>query len=182
MTIKRILVFVTLLAAFFMYGCDNPTLRDKIEKKEKQLTQSAAEEGQDEVVESLLEDYMAFVEQNPGDSLTPLYRFRSADIMMNRNMPVKALEQLDIILNRHPDFSKGADALFLKGYVLENSLGELGRAKEVYHRFLEKYPGHAFADDVEVSLKHLGRSPEELVRMFEKEADDQPQPENSSER
>lgn len=165
-----------------MYGCDNATLREKIERQEKQLTQGVAEEEQDEVVESLLEDYMAFVEQNPGDSLTSLYRFRSADIMMNRNMPVKALEQLDIIMNRHPDFPKRADALFLKGYILENSLGELGRAKEVYHRFLETYPEHAFADDVEVSLEHLGRSPEDLVRMFEKKADNQPQPENSSER
>jgi|AntRauTorckE6833_2_1112554.scaffolds.fasta_scaffold00749_13 outer membrane protein assembly factor BamD (BamD/ComL family) len=182
MMTKRVLMFVALSAAMLMHSCDNATLREKIERKEKQLMEVDENKATEEIAKSLIADYLEFASKHPQDTLTPQYRFRAADMMMNRNLPVKALKQLDIVMNQYPGFNKVADALFLKGYILENNLGELGRAKEVYDQFLEQYPKHAFADDVKVSLEYLGRSPEDLVRMFEKREENKRQVENSSER
>ncbi len=162
-------------------SCESPSLKERIQQQEKQLQNSEPENIDEDFLEGLVDDYLAYANNHPEDSLTPYYRFRSADILMNINQPSGALEQLNILIEQYSGFDKADDALFLKGYIYENQLGELGRAKEVYERFLEKYPEHDFADDVEVSIEHLGRSPEELVRMFE-EKQKENQAENSSDK
>jgi len=40
----------------------------------------------------------------------------------------------------------------------------------LYREFLQKYPNHEFADDAELSLKNLGKTPEELLEQFQKTA------------
>jgi len=53
--------------------------------------------------------------------------------------------------------------------VYENNLGELAKAEEIYKKFLELYPDNDFADDAEISLKYLGKSPEELIEIFQQQ-------------
>ena len=53
--------------------------------------------------------------------------------------------------------------------VYENYLGDLDNAKMIYLEFLEKYPDNEFADDAEISIQNLGKSPEELIRQFEEQ-------------
>ena len=52
----------------------------------------------------------------------------------------------------------------------ENNLGDLNAAKSIYEQFLEKYPDDEFADDAAVSIKNLGKTPEELIKEFEEQA------------
>ncbi len=59
--------------------------------------------------------------------------------------------------------------MFLKGYVYENDLRDLETAKKIYEEFLVKYPDDEFADDAEISIKNLGKSPEELIKEFEEQ-------------
>jgi TolA-binding protein len=80
---------------------------------------------------------------------------------------MEAIRFYDRILNDFPDYRKAPEALFLKGYVYENNLGRLDKAKEIYEAFIAKYPTNEFADDAEVSLKYLGKSPEELIEIFQ---------------
>ncbi len=162
---NRLLVFVALV--MLAGACSNPSLKEKIESQEKELLENQSGNVDKEVINQLLDNYLEYAEKHPADSLTPQYLFKAADVMMNNGMPVKSIEQIDKIMNRYPDFERVSDALFLKGFILENHLGELGRAKTVYEIFLNQYPEHEFADDVEVSLKYLGRTPEEMVREFE---------------
>lgn len=173
-----LLVVIAILAGT---SCESPSLQERIQQQEKQLQNSDPENIDEDFLGGLVDDYLAYANDHPEDSATPYYRFRSADILMNTGRPSDALEQLDILITRYTGFEKAADALFLKGYIYENQLGELGRAKEVYERFLEKYPDHSFADDVAVSIEHLGRSPEELVRIFEQKQEEN-QTENSSDK
>jgi hypothetical protein len=53
------------------------------------------------------------------------------------------------------------------GYIHENYFQELGKAKAIYEQFLQRYPDHDFADDAQISIENLGKSPEELIRIFE---------------
>jgi TolA-binding protein len=85
-------------------------------------------------------------------------------------MPRKAVQVFDRILSDYPNFEKTPQCLFLKGYVYENNLGDLQTAKEIYEEFIEKYPDDEFADDAEVSIKNLGKTPEELIKEFEEQA------------
>ncbi|MCF8231109.1 MAG: tetratricopeptide repeat protein [Bacteroidales bacterium] len=167
---QLIAVTIVLMIPAFM-ACNNETsLREKIAQQEEQLFGAdARQDADEELLSALAENYVKYADKNPRDSLSSEYLFKAADIYMNMENGEEAMKQLDKILKSYPDFEKRAEVTFLKAYIYENYQGKLAKAKEFYRSFLKKYPGHEFADDVEMSLKHLGKSPEELVKQFEKE-------------
>jgi outer membrane protein assembly factor BamD (BamD/ComL family) len=118
-------------------------------------------------VDELIETYVAFADEFPHDTLAPDYLFKAGDIAMNTNRSRQAIRSYDRIITEYPDYQKTPEALFLKGYVYENNLGRLDKAKEIYEAFLILYPDNEFADDAEVSLRFLGKSPEELIEIFQ---------------
>lgn len=161
------LSLIFMLLAFI--ACNNEaSLKNKISGQEKQLYDNEEQAFNEELMNNLSENYTKFANQYPGDSLAAEYLFKAADIKMNIAKEEAALELLDKILQDYPDFEKRAEAMFLKGYIYENYQGDLAQAEELYKTFLEQYPNHEFADDAEMSLKYLGKSPEELVKQFEK--------------
>jgi len=163
-----VLAFATLM--IFAVGCQSP--------KDKAIDNISMVEGQAfsetglvnaEFVDDLIREYENFAEEFPQDSLAPDYLFKAADVAMNTNRSNKAIGLYNKVIKDYGDYKKAPEALFLKGYVYENNLGRLDVAKAIYEEFLEKYPDNEFADDAEVSLKYLGKSPEELIEIFQKE-------------
>ena len=119
------------------------------------------------MADSLMVLYENFIKANPKDSLSPGYLFKAANIAMNAGDGGKALGLFDQYLQNYPDQKKAPMCLFFKGFVNENVLHNLDKAREAYLLFLEKYPTNDFAKDVTMALKNLGKTPEMLVREFE---------------
>jgi tetratricopeptide (TPR) repeat protein len=92
---------------------------------------------------------------------------KSAEFCLNLGEGQRAIELYDRVINEYPDFRKVPECLFLKGYVYENYLGDLEMPGPFTLRFIETYPDNEFADDAEVSIQNLGKSPEELIKEFE---------------
>jgi outer membrane protein assembly factor BamD (BamD/ComL family) len=121
----------------------------------------------------LITAYISFADEFPKDKKTPDYLFKAGDMTMNLNMPQQAIQVFDRIIKDYPDFEKAPQCLFLKGYVYENEIGDLNTAKKIYEEFIAKYPNDEFADDAAVSIKNLGKSPEELIKEFEAKSKEQ---------
>jgi len=138
-----------------------------ITKLENQLfAQTSA--GFDNVkADSLLKDYEAFMKRFPEDSVTLKYNFKAANLAMNMGNSAHAIELFDQFIQKYPDHPKAAVSMFFKGYIYENQLRNLDKAKEIYLQFIEKYPTGDFSNDARVALKNLGKSPEEMVKEFE---------------
>jgi tetratricopeptide (TPR) repeat protein len=120
-----------------------------------------------QMVNNLTQAYIDFADQFPEDSLAPEYIFKAGDIFMNTNRSNNAIKMYNRIIEDYSDYRKSPEALFLKGYVYENNLGRLDQARAIYEEFLGKYPDNDFAKDAEISLKYLGKSPEELIEIFQ---------------
>ena len=118
----------------------------------------------------LIDLYIAYADAYPADNHAAENLFKAGDLAMNLTMPRKAIQVFDRILNDYPNFEKAPQCLFLKGYVYENDLGDLQTAKKIYEEFLVKYPDDEFADDAEISIKNLGKTPEQLIKEFEEQA------------
>ncbi len=115
----------------------------------------------------LVDAYIEYAGSFPDDSLAPEYLFRGADISMNMYESGRAIDLYDKILSSYPNFRKAPQCIFLKAFVYENNLNDLVNAKRYYLEFLEKYPDDDFADDAQISLENLGKTPEELIKEFE---------------
>lgn len=163
---------ILLIGALFINACSSPkasklkeitTLEDELFSDESQMINRTE-------ADKLIGLYVAYADEFPTDTEAAPYLFKAGDMAMNLNMPRKAIIMFDRILTDYSDYEKTPQCLFLKGYVFENNLGDLAKAKQIYEEFLEKYPDDEFADDAEVSIRNLGKSPEELIKEFEEKS------------
>jgi hypothetical protein len=96
---------------------------------------------------------------------------QAAGLAKSIGNPNKALQLYYQVESQFPEHRQAPAALFLSGFIYENDLGDLDKAKAVYQDFQKRYPNDPnYLDDVQVSLKNLGKSAEELIREFEKKS------------
>lgn len=103
----------------------------------------------------------------PAKLQTPNHLFFAAEVSRNIKTFDKTLYLYDWIIDKYPQYERAPTALFMKGFILENELQNQEKAREVYRTFLEKYPAHDLADDVQFLLDNLGKSNEEILEMIE---------------
>ncbi len=141
---------------------------DDIDKSEKALYGENNEFRFDEVkAQDCVAAYLAYCEKFGDREDAPDYMFKAADLLRALRKPGDALVYYEKICTDFPDYPKVPHSVFLQGFVYENDLADLDKAREKYEAFLEKYPEHDLADDVQFSLKYLGKSPEEIIKQFE---------------
>lgn len=85
-----------------------------------------------------------------------------------KNNP-KALLLYDWIYTKFPGHEKAPQALFLKGFILDEEMDRKEEARTVYERFLQQYPNDDFADDAQFLLDNLDKNEEEIIRQFEQQ-------------
>lgn len=113
--------------------------------------------------------YEDFAKNHPHSKDAPEMLMKSADLHRSLKEYDAALSAYQKISTDFPAFDKQAQVLFLQGFVYENELYRVEQAREIYEKFLQLYPEHDLADDVKFSLMNLGKSPEEIIRGFEKQ-------------
>ena len=104
-----------------------------------------------------------------GDSLAAEYVFNAADLYNGIGYFDKALEMWYLVYKPYEqEHPKAPHALFQCGFLYDNILGRKDLAKNLYNRFLRKYPNHHLASDVKALMKNLDKSPEDLIKEFQK--------------
>lgn len=109
----------------------------------------------------------AFALGYPNSPKTAETLFKSAEVAKSIRTFAKSLSLYDWIIDKYPDYEKAPTALFLKGFIIENNVGDDKKAREIYDLFLKKYPDNDLADDVEFLIDNLGKSDEEILQMIE---------------
>lgn len=163
--------FLSLLAVMIFTACttEENKAQKKITEMEKTLFNDEAGLLSQQQAEDIIAAYMDYAEAFPKDATSAEYLFRASDVSMNTGNFALSLNLLSRIQADYPEYNKVSQCLFLQGFIWENYIGNAEKAREIYERFLEQYPDDDFADDVTLSLKNLGKTPEELIKMFEQE-------------
>ena len=158
----------------FATACDGPQkgaesgdLKESILKQEDKVFNTGQNRLQKQDAMALVNLYVEYANENVGDSLSPEYLFRASDISMNLGRPGQTIRLFNRILAEYPDYKKAPATLFLMAFVYEDQMKDYDNARKYYELFLKKYPDSEFADDAEISLKNLGKTPEELIKEFE---------------
>lgn len=93
---------------------------------------------------------------------------KAAGLAKTIDKSAKALELYGRVADNMSGHAKAPTALFMKAFIYENDLRDLDNAKKHYELFLSRYPNDPdFADDAATALQFLGKSPDEVVKMFE---------------
>ena len=161
-------IFFLLLLAALMLSCGEKMSVEKINELESKVFAKDAVLSSENVIQ-LVDAYLLFAKQNPHDQQTPEFLFKALDVAVGVNAegPQKAIDIANVLIEKYPDFEMTPMAMFVKGFVYENMIGDLQNAEMTYRQFIEKYPNSPMVEDVKATLENLGLTPEELIRKFE---------------
>ena len=164
---KKISAIIILFAVITGCKSGKEKLVEKITESEKNLLKDSSAVVDRKKGQEIINLYQEYALQYKDDTLSAEYLFRAAEISNGIGQYKNAIE-LYRKSSTYNSYSKQPIALFLQGFIYENQLQDYANARKVYEEFLQKYPNHKLAADVNFSIANLGKSPEELVKMFEK--------------
>jgi outer membrane protein assembly factor BamD (BamD/ComL family) len=157
---KRIL---TILTVFTLVACNSP--------KEKALENIKAMEANDSIftpkaIGDMKSAYLDFANKYPDDELAPEFIFKAAQRCNASADHEEAIRLFNSIIEKYPKSKMCEEALFIQGYIYENSMHDFVKAKSVYADFLKKYPNSDLAEDAKLAIENMGKSPEEIFESF----------------
>lgn len=165
---KKNIQFVVALVALVVVACQSP--------KEKALQEIEALQVQDSVfsIENMAKEkdaYIAFADKYPDDERAPEFLFKAGQglgAIASQKKDMKLHEESIAIFKRiqenYPKHHYAEEALFLSGFVYENHMGDIAKAKATYQEFIEKYPQSELAEDAQFAIDNLGISPEDIIK------------------
>ncbi len=118
-------------------------------------------------VTEMVELYKKFAAKLPKDSLAPVYLYKAANLLMNSDKNDDAISLLDNIIKDYENFDKIEEAYFLKAFIYDNNIKNINKARTAYSDFLKKYPKSDLADDAQISIDNLGKTPEQIIKEIE---------------
>ncbi|MDP1623619.1 MAG: tetratricopeptide repeat protein [Bacteroidales bacterium] len=163
----NLIVFSGIMMMMVSCGPSREKAVQKIQTMETSLFSPEAVSFNKQKADSLLSMYEGFIKDHPGDSLSPGYLFKAANIVMNSGDGSRALSLFDKYLQEYPDKPKASISLFFKAFIYENIMHDLDKARETYLLFIEKYPSDDFVNDAQLAIVNLGKTPDMLIREFE---------------
>jgi TolA-binding protein len=163
---KKILLVLLIATAIASCKSEKRKLSDKITEREKEMLNDSSQAVNHKMAAEIIELYKEYADKFPEDTLAAEYLFRAGDVSNGIGQYKEAIGFYKRCSEINT-YGKQPVAFFLQGFIYETQLNDMQNAKRIYEEFLQKYPNHKLASDVNFSLANLGKSPEELVKMFE---------------
>ena len=165
---RNILLFAVLLLVAAGCNRNTKTTEADVKKAEAALFNSDMTTN-NEAVPKAIAVFSKYAEENAEAANAPEYLFKALEVSVNTKQDAQqSIDLAERLVSAFPKFDKNPVALFmLATFVYEERLGDLDKARETYQRIIDNYPDSPFASDAELSIEHLGMTPEELIRMFE---------------
>ncbi len=116
---------------------------------------------------TLIRSYAKFYQLSEKDSLAIDMLFKAGEVSMGIGQGNLAVKYFSTITEDHAGFHKAPEALFLIGFCEENLNNDTAQARYFYEKFVADFPDHKLAEDAQFSIQNMGKSDEELIRMFE---------------
>ena len=141
--------------------------------KEKALANIKTLEANDSIfspeqIEKVKAAYIDFAAKYPDDELAPEFLFKAGQRCNATADHEQALGLFQQVIDKYPKHKIAEEALFLQGYIYENSIQDMTKAKQVYEKFIALYPNSELAEDAKFSIENLGKTPEQIFSEFDK--------------
>lgn len=147
---------------------DDTNLEAKIVELGQKMYNQSTNRLDNNVANEFIQTCEAFVQANPKNEKSAEYLLKSGETARTMKNYTKGIALYDRILKEYPSHAKAPQALFLKGFTLDNDMNQQDQAKAIYEAFLSKYPDDEFADDTKFLLENLGKTDDEIIKSFEK--------------
>ena len=114
-----------------------------------------------------IELYASFLSEYPDREETPRALRTQARLTQQLGDMTTALALYEGLLAKHPECTYAVEAQFMVGYIYEEHVRDLDRARTAYQKVIDHYPDSELALSAKHLLPHVGRAAEEWVEFQE---------------
>lgn len=158
------ILFLLFIPIIFFFGCSS--------KSDKEYLKTAEDNVKSNNISEAIESYKTLVDNYPKSDLAPEALYQMASLYQNnlvKNLSKKESLEKSVqiyrsVFDKYPESKKAPLALFMSGFILANELNNYDEASKTYNLFLKKYPDHELSTSAREELKHLGLSPDEILK------------------
>ncbi len=122
-----------------------------------------------EVGEEFIAKSLQYAEAHPKDTASALLYFEAANVANSLRQYHRAVELWGKVWQLYPETEVAPHALFRQGFACDNSIRDRHLARHYYELFIQKYPKHEYVSGIRDLLKVIDREPEDMVRQFEEQ-------------
>jgi tetratricopeptide (TPR) repeat protein len=122
----------------------------------------------DSIARVYLNKVQVYVDSFKDDQHRAELLFKSGEVLNGLGSYSFAIRKFQDLIGLYPNDPRAAESMFLCAFIYDTYLQNYDDAGRYYKMFLKKYPNHQLAKDAKISLDNLGKTPEELVKEFEK--------------
>lgn len=166
---RKVALIVTISSTVLVTSCKNAQEKqyEELVTIENSLFGEQTELN-DSIARLFLQKADQFTKEYKNDPKTPEVLFKQGEVLnglKSYNFAIRKFQQVFLV---YPKSSKAAESIFLCGFIYDTYLQNYEEAGNYYRKFIRMYPNHSFVKDAKTSLENLGKTPEELVKEFEK--------------
>jgi outer membrane assembly lipoprotein YfiO len=164
MEMKKIFLISGILFLILLTACGT--------KSENELFDEAQKNIEQENYSDALANFKMIVEKYPNGEYTgsaileigKLYHGKVVQNVTETESMKKAVEYYKQVFEKYPEHKDAKQALFMAGFILANDIKDYDQAREIYNKFIEKYPDSELAFSAKSELENLGKDPEEILQ------------------
>lgn len=169
-TIYNLGFSVMLFSMLVFSACTDPRQiqLDLIQAEEQKIAKAVNAPMDIEVAKRLIDLYSDYIATYPDDTLSPKYLFKTGEIQMNIGESQLAINSLDSLIQKYPNASLVPQAIYLQGFIWEDRIHSTEKARIAFESLIKQFPNHELSENAKLYIQVLGKSPEELIKEFEK--------------
>ena len=170
--IFKISLVLALFAGISLTSCKNAQEKqfDEIIKIEKSLFGEQSDLN-DSIANEFITKADLFIKTYKDDPRNPELLFKTGEVFNGLKHYDFAIRRFQQVFLNYPKSPKAAESIFICGFIYDGNLQNYSEAEYYYRKFIKAYPNHPLAKDAKITLDNLGKTPEEMVREFEKKND-----------
>ncbi len=146
---------------------------ERIEQIADQLKAKATEPLDIPLAQSLIDESKAYAAAYPKANYTPAIVFRAGEVARSIGQYQVALQLFEQVYHQYPESKWAVRARFLEGHTYEDGLKDKKMAAQAYEMLIKRHPNDPLAEQARQLLQVIDQSPEDLIRQFEKQKEQQ---------
>lgn len=113
--------------------------------------------------------YLDYAKYNPTDTLSAAFLFNAGGLASSTQQYPRAISIYKSVTDRFPQSRLVPECLLVEGFIFDNDLHDTANSRKKYSELIQKYPNDSLSVQARQAIKYLGKTPDELGKMFEEQ-------------
>lgn len=113
--------------------------------------------------------YLDYAKHFPTDTLSAAFLFNAGGLASSTQQYPRAISIYKSVGDRFPQSRLLPECLLVEGFIFDNDMHDTANARKEYSELVQKYPNDSLSIQARQAIKFLGKTPDEIGKMFEEQ-------------